>query len=90
MFLQWGFKIELNNESVKPVNVEVLVSPREDGPAPYVFRRTAGDVTVSITVGLNTSRRSKRETMVTMTRTSRVSARRQRRAGRFSATTVRS
>lgn len=58
MFLQWGFKIEINGESVKPVHVEVLVSPREDGPAPYVFRKTTGDVTVSITVGLNTSRRS--------------------------------
>jgi len=58
MFLQWGFKIEINGELVKPVHVEVLVSPREDGPAPYVFRKTAGDVTVSISVGLNTSRRS--------------------------------
>jgi hypothetical protein len=58
MFLQWGFKVEINGEYVKPVHVEVLVSPREDGPAPYVFRKTHGDVTVSITVGLNTSRRS--------------------------------
>jgi len=58
MFLQWGFKIEINGQSVAPVHVEVLVSPREDGPAPYVFRKTTGDVTVSITVGLNTSRRS--------------------------------
>lgn len=58
MFLQWGFKVEINGKSVKPVHVEVLVSPREDGPAPYVFRKTTGDVTVSIAVGLNTSRRS--------------------------------
>lgn len=58
MFLQWGFKIEINGDLVKPVHVEVLVSPREDGPAPYVFRKTTGDVMVSITVGLNTSRRS--------------------------------
>lgn len=58
MFLQWGFKIELNEQSVTPVHVEVLVSPREEGPAPYIFRKTTGDVTVSITVGLNTSRRS--------------------------------
>lgn len=58
MFLQWGFKIEINGESVTPVHVEVLVSPREDGPAPYIFRKTTGSVTVSITVGLNTSRRS--------------------------------
>lgn len=57
MFLQGGFKIEINGESVKPVHVEVLVSPREDGPAPYIFRKMTGDVTVSITVGLNTSRR---------------------------------
>lgn len=58
MFLQWGFKIGINGESVKPVHVEVLVSARKDGPAPYVYRKTTGDVTVSITVGLNTSRRS--------------------------------
>jgi hypothetical protein len=58
MFLQWGFRIAINGDSVKPVHVEVLVSPREDGPAPYVFRKTSSDVTVSITVGLNTSRRS--------------------------------
>jgi hypothetical protein len=58
MFLQWGFKVELNGQRVAPVHVEVLVSPREDGPAPYVFRKTIDDVTVSITVGLNTSRRS--------------------------------
>lgn len=61
MFLQWGFQIEINGESVKPVHVEMLVSPREDGPAPYVFRKTTGDVTVSIAVGLNTSRRSERD-----------------------------
>lgn len=58
MFLQWGFRIEINDESVKPVHVEVLVSPREDGPAPYVFQKTTGDLTVSITVGLNSSRNS--------------------------------
>lgn len=57
MFLQWGFRIEINGELVTPVHVEVLVSPREDGPAPYVFRKTTNDVSVSITVGLNTSRR---------------------------------
>ena len=61
MFLQWGFKIELNDQRVAPVHVDVLVSPREDGPAPYVFRKTINDVTVSITVGLNTSRRAEGE-----------------------------
>jgi hypothetical protein len=61
MFLQWGFTIEINGQSVAPVHVEVLVSPREDGPAPYVFRKTTGDVIVSITVGLNTSRRSEND-----------------------------
>ncbi|HRX78180.1 MAG TPA: ATP-binding protein [Pirellulaceae bacterium] len=57
MFLQWGLRVELNGKAVAPVHVEVLVSPREDGPAPYVFRKTIDDVTVSITVGLNTSRK---------------------------------
>lgn len=56
MFLQWGLRVELNGKAVAPVHVEVLVSPRKDGPAPYIFRKTIDDVTVSITVGLNTSR----------------------------------
>lgn len=56
MFLQRGLKIEINGESVKPVHVEVLVSKRKDGPAPYVYRKTIDGVLVSITVGLNTSR----------------------------------
>jgi hypothetical protein len=58
MFLQWGLHVELNGKQVAPVHVEVLVSPHEDGPAPYVFRKTIEDVTVSISVGLNTSRSS--------------------------------
>ena len=57
MFLQWGLRVELNDKVVAPIHVEVLVSPREDGPAPYIFRKTIEDVTVSITVGLNTSRK---------------------------------
>lgn len=56
MFLQWGLKLELNGTPVEPVFVEVLVSSREDGPAPFVFQKTIDDVAVSITVGLNTSR----------------------------------
>jgi hypothetical protein len=56
IFLQWGLTIELNGLPVKPVHVEVLVSERGDGPAPYVFRQVIDGVTVSITVGLNTSR----------------------------------
>ncbi|QDH68953.1 ATP-binding protein [Marilutibacter alkalisoli] len=56
MFLQRGLKIEVNGESVKPVHVEVLVSKRKDGPAPYVYQKTIDGVLVSITVGLNTSR----------------------------------
>ncbi len=56
MFLQRGLKIEINGKSVKPVHVEVLVSKRKDGPAPYVYRKTIEGVLVSITVGLNTSR----------------------------------
>ncbi|PRH82257.1 ATP-binding protein [Arenimonas caeni] len=56
MFLQRGLRIELNGRSVKPVRVEVLVSRRKDGPAPYVYQKTIDGVLVSITVGLNTSR----------------------------------
>jgi hypothetical protein len=48
--------VELNGETVKPVYVEVLVSERPDGPAPFVFQKTIDGVLVSITVGLNTSR----------------------------------
>ncbi|SDB57843.1 ATP-binding protein [Bauldia litoralis] len=56
MFLQWGLKVDLNGKPVKPVLVEVLVSERDDGPAPFVFQKTIDDVLVSITVGLNTGR----------------------------------
>jgi len=56
MFLQWGLKVDLNGKPVEPVFVEVLVSERADGPAPFVFQRTIDDVLVSITVGLNTGR----------------------------------
>jgi hypothetical protein len=41
---------------VEPVRVEVLVSQREDGPAPFIFRKTIDGVIVSITVGRNTNR----------------------------------
>ncbi len=56
IFLQRGLKIDINGETVKPVHVEVLVSKRKDGPAPYIYRKTVDGVLVSITVGLNTSR----------------------------------
>jgi hypothetical protein len=56
MFLQRGLKIDINGETVKPVHVEVLVSKRKDGPAPFVYRRTIDGVLVSIAVGLYTSR----------------------------------
>lgn len=56
MFLQWGLMVELNGKPIEPVRVEVLVSQRDDGPAPYVFRKTIDGVVVSITVGRNTNR----------------------------------
>ena len=56
MFLQRGLTIAINNVAVKPVHVGVLMSPKEDGPGPFVYQRLIDDVTVSITVGLNTTR----------------------------------
>lgn len=56
MFLQWGLTVELNGKPVEPVFVEVLVSERDDGPAPFVFQKIIDDVLVSITVGLNAGR----------------------------------
>uniref|UniRef100_UPI0035B224E7 ATP-binding protein n=1 Tax=Paenirhodobacter enshiensis TaxID=1105367 RepID=UPI0035B224E7 len=56
MFLQWGLTVNLNGTPIEPVLVEVLVSQSLDGPAPFVFQKTIGDVLVSITVGLNTGR----------------------------------
>lgn len=56
MFIQWGLKVELNDKPVEPVRVEVLVSAREDGPAPFVFRKMIDGVLVSIAVGRNVNR----------------------------------
>ncbi len=56
MFLQAGLKVELNDKLVEPVRVDVLVSKREDGPGPFVFRKTIDGVSVSIAVGRNTNR----------------------------------
>ena len=56
MFLQSGLSVVLNGTPVLPVLVEVLVSNRNDGPAPFIFQKTIDDVVVSITVGLNTGR----------------------------------
>ena len=56
MFLQCGLNIEINGKRIEPVRVEVLVSNREDGPAPFVFRKTIDGVLVSITVGRNVNR----------------------------------
>lgn len=55
-FLQKGLIIEVNDTLVKPIRVEVLVSDDSKGPAPYVYQKEIGGVTVSITVGLNTGR----------------------------------
>lgn len=56
MFLQEGLEVSLNGTRVEPVRVEVLVSKREDRPAPFIYRKTIDDVIVSITVGLNTGK----------------------------------
>jgi hypothetical protein len=56
MFLQKGFRITVNESEVEPVQVGVLVSEAIDGPTPFVFQKVIDDVTVSITVGLNTGR----------------------------------
>jgi hypothetical protein len=56
MFLQEGLEVTLNGTRVDPVRVEVLVSKREDRPAPFIYRKTIDDVIVSITVGLNTGK----------------------------------
>lgn len=56
MFLQRGLNVKVNGTSIEPVLVEVLVTQKEDGPAPYVFQAEFDDVIISITVGLNTGK----------------------------------
>jgi len=56
VFLQRGLSITVNDTSVGPVDVKVLVSEQNDGPAPYVFQDTFDGVAVTIAVGLNTGR----------------------------------
>ena len=56
MFLQRGLVIKVNEASVNPVRVEVLVSDSLNGPAPFIYKKEIDGVTVSITVGLNTGK----------------------------------
>ena len=56
VFLQEGLRISVNGEAIQPIKVQVLVSREEEGPGPFVYRHVIDDVTVSITVGLNTGR----------------------------------
>lgn len=56
MFLQRGLHILVNDSTVNPVFVEVLVSENVEGPVPFVFQSLIDDVTVSIAVGLSTGR----------------------------------
>lgn len=56
MFLQRGLVVTVNDQPIEPVHVEVLVSEKNDGPAPFVFQQIINGVSVSITVGLNTGR----------------------------------
>lgn len=56
MFIQRGLRIVVNESLVQPVLVEVLMSEEAEGPAPFVYQKVIDDVTVSITVGLNTGR----------------------------------
>jgi len=58
MFLQKGLNIKVNGELVKPVRVEVLVSDDKNGPAPYIYQKEIDGVTVSIAVGLNSTKSS--------------------------------
>ena len=53
LFLQKGLKIYINKEPVDPVKVEIIISDRDNGPAPYVFQKRIDGVGVTITVGLN-------------------------------------
>ncbi|WP_294343464.1 ATP-binding protein [Prosthecochloris sp.] len=52
-FLEKGFKIYVNGESVEPVLLEVLVSENPEGPAPFVYRKETDEVTVTMVIGLN-------------------------------------
>lgn len=56
MFIQRGLKIKINGNLIEPVKVEVLVSDNIKRPTPYVYRKVIDEVTVSITVGLNTGK----------------------------------
>ncbi len=55
-FIKKGLTINVNDEKVIPILVEVLTSEDPNAPAPYVYKKDLGDVTISIIVGLNTSR----------------------------------
>jgi hypothetical protein len=56
MFIQRGLEVKINGSLIEPVRVEVLVSDNIKRPTPYVYRKVIDEVTVSITVGLNTGK----------------------------------
>ena len=56
-FIRKGLTINVNDEKVHPILVQVLTSEDSDAPAPYIWKKELEGVTISIIVGLNTSRR---------------------------------
>jgi hypothetical protein len=56
LFLQRGLTITLNGEKVVPIKVQVLVSTKIDGPAPYMYQKQIGGVKLSIVIGMNTGK----------------------------------
>lgn len=56
IFIQKGLKIKVNTVAIEPVKIEVLVSAKAEGPAPYVFTKEIEGVEVSIVVGINAAK----------------------------------
>jgi len=52
-FLKKGFQIYVNDVSIKPVFLEVLVLENPEGPAPFFYRKETDEVTVTMVIGLN-------------------------------------
>lgn len=56
LYIKYGLTIVLNDFTLQAVNIELLMDIKENGPSPYFLQYNDDNVTITITVGLNSSK----------------------------------